>query len=442
MQSLQKALSSKILSMIRSRRGADSAIRSGNNTARFLPPAKLREAKFSDFDSVARLKQRCGLAPDSIENWQRLWLHNPALAHSTASRPIGWVLEADREIVGYLGNISLECRFVDRTISAVSSHGFVVDPAYRGVALSLSAAFYRQKSVELFIASSAIESTAKMSLAFKCTLLPQPDYDTVLFWILRPYSFARVLMTKLHIQPLLSPMASAFVAFAIMTDKLIKRRWPKQTPRSLVVKEGGLHNIDGDLEALWKDKEKEDKRLYADRTADVLRWHFEIPGDRGSVRVLRCEQDGKLSGYAIVRSDTDAESGNKRSIIADLIARDDDPEVVRALWFAAYQCAKSTGSDVLEVQGFPANIREVFYARRPYQRAYPICPYNYKAADPVLHSELNNPAVWYACPYDGDATLIRASYPSSAALPAAEPMESQHSAGTVGLADVRRTEVF
>src|SRR5215469_11059279 len=118
MHSLQEALSSKILSMIRSRRGAGSAIRSGNNAAGALPPAKLREATFADFDSVARLKQRCGLPADSIENWQRLWLHNPALAHTAANHPIGWVLDANHEVVGYLGNISLECRFGERTISA------------------------------------------------------------------------------------------------------------------------------------------------------------------------------------------------------------------------------------------------------------------------------------------------------------------------------------
>src|SRR5215469_15127094 len=108
MQRLQERLSSKILSIIRSRRSVASGVRSGRNATGPLPTAKLREAMFSDFDSVARLKQRCGVVADSIENWHRLWLHNPALGKNTVRRPIGWVLEADHEIVGYLGNISLQ----------------------------------------------------------------------------------------------------------------------------------------------------------------------------------------------------------------------------------------------------------------------------------------------------------------------------------------------
>jgi len=101
----------------------------------------------------------------------------------------------------------------------------------------------------------------------------------------------------------------------------------------------------------------------------------------------------------------------------------------------------------LEVQGFPSNIREVSHPWHPYRRKYPACPYNYKAADPVLHSELNNPAVWYACPYDGDATLVRASYPSSgvssfSAQRTSKPFDSHRGSDGVELGEAQRTEAF
>jgi hypothetical protein len=391
---------------------------------------------------VAKLKARSGIVADSPENWNRLWRANPALAGGSANRPIGWVLDADREIVGYLGNISLQCRYGEKTLSAAATHGFCADPPYRAVSFSLASAFYRQKSVDFFVSSSAIEVSGKMALAFKCAAVPQPDYDTVLLWVLRPYSFARILVKKLDVRPVLAPIVTAVVGLAVATDKILRRRRPRLTSTALTVSESGIDAIDGEIAALWTDKLKEGTRFYADRTPEALRWHFEIPGDRGSVRVLRCYENGKLTGYAVVRSDEDPRDGIRRSIIADLIARQDNPAIVQALWVVAYQHAKAIGSDILEVQGFPSNIREVSSVWRPYRRKYPACPYYYKATDPVLHKELSDPAAWYACPFDGDATLIRPSYSALTVRLAPELAQVPQSGGAVELAKVQGTEAF
>jgi hypothetical protein len=443
MGSVQEKISAAILARIRKRRPSPSRVDNNRGGSTLpLPPAKLRVATFSDFDAVAKLKQRSGIVADSPENWERLWRANPALVATAANRPIGWVLEAEGEIVGYLGNISLQCRYGDKALSAVATHGFCADPAYRAVSFSLASAFYRQKAVDFFVSSSAIEVTGKMALAFKCAPVPQPDYDTVLFWVLRPYSFARILMRKLDVRPALSPLATVFVALAVTGDRILRRRWPQRVSTALTVSDGGSDAIGSDMEALWTDKLKEATRLYADRASQVLRWHFEIPGDRGSVRVFRCHEDGRLKGYAILRSDIDPRDGIRRSIIADLIAKQDDPAVVRALWVAAYEHAMSAGSDILEVQGYPSNIREVSSDWRPYRRKYPACPYYYRGSDPELHKALSDPAAWYACPYDGDATLIRPSYPGPAIRLAPLAIEHPQTDGAVDLVEVQRTEAL
>jgi hypothetical protein len=443
MGSFQEKISAAILTRIRKRRPApQAATRSQSNDASKVPPAKIREVTFSDFDGVARLKARSGIVADSPENWNRLWRANPAFAAGTVSRPIGWVLDAEGEIVGYIGNISLQCRYGDKTLNAVATHGFCADPPYRAVSFSLASAFYRQKAVDFFVSSSAIEVSGKMAVAFKCAAVPQPDYDTVLLWVLRPYSFARILIKKLDVKPVLAPMASAVVGLAVAADRILRRRRPRLTSAELTVSESGIDAIDGEIAALWADKLNEGTRFYADRAPEVLRWHFEIPGDQGSVRVLRCYENGKLTGYAVVRSDEDPRDGIRRSLIADLIARQDNPAVVQALWVAAYETAKAIGSDILEVQGFPSNIREVSLCWRPYRRKYPACPYFYKATDPVLHKELSNASAWYACPYDGDATLIRPSYPSSTVRLAPELAQVPQIDSAVELGKVQRTEAF
>ena len=377
-----------------------------------VPPARLREALFSDFAAVAELKRRWGLGADSLENWERLWCRNPALAGSGVKRPIGWVLEADGAIVAYLGNISLQCRYGDRMLTAVTTTAFVADPPYRVLAVTLAAAFYRQKSVDLFITSSAIEASGKIALAFRCAALPQPDYDTVLFWVLRPFSFAQILMNKLRVSRLLLPIGSILAALAIMADTTIRRRQPRRSAIRLAVSEISLDAIGDDFQALWAEKIKEKTRLYADRSAATLRWHFNIPGDRGRVRVLCCHKGGKLDGYAVVRSEVDPRDGLRKSTVADMIVRQDDPAVIHALLVAAYEHAKNDGSDILEIQGFTADVRGVYSDWAPYQRKFPACPYFYKATDPVLHRVLGDPKAWYACAFDGDASLIRPSYSS------------------------------
>lgn len=443
MSSFQEKISAAILARIRRRKASTgSGEKSQQQGPSKVTPAKLREATFADFEGIAKLKARSGIVADSPENWNRLWKANPALVAGEQTRPIGWVLDAEGEIVGYLGNIALQCQYGERKLSAVATHGFCADPPYRGVSLSLASAFYRQKTVDFFVSSSAIEVTGKMALAFKCAALPQPDYDTVLFWVLRPYSFGRILMQKLDLTPVLQPIGRAVVAFVVAADRLVRRRRPRFTSATLTVKGSNIDVLDKEIGELFADKLKEGTRFFADRSPEVLRWHFEIPGDRGSAHVLRCYENQKLQGYAVVRSDKDPRDGIRKSVIADLIARQDDPAVVKALWAAAYEHATAVGSDVLEVQGFPSQIREAATAWRPYRRKLPACPYYYRATDPVLHKALSDPSPWYACPFDGDATLIRPSYASSSVLAAADTVQDPVHDGAADLAKVRRTEAF
>jgi hypothetical protein len=420
MASLQEKIAGAILTVIRKRRTASSAAESSAHAQSrgMIAPARVREVQYSDFDAVADLKQRWGISADSLENWERLWQHNPALMRGEMEcqiqRPMGWVLEADGAIVGYIGNISLQCHYGDRTLRAVVAHAFVVDTAYRAVGVSLTAAFFRQKSVDLYLCTTAIEAVGKIALAFKSTRLPQPDYDSVLFSVLQPYPFAQAMMTKLSLGPVAARFGAVVAALAIGTDKILRRRWAKRSSSSLVIREIAPKDMREDFQALWAKKLKERPRLLADRSLATLRWHLEIPGDRGCARVLCCHKDGELAGYAVLRTDTDPENGLKKSVIADTFVKQDDPEIVKALWAAAYESAKREGSHVLEVLGFPPSIRLACAEWKPYVRKYPASPYYYKAADPALHEALSDAAAWYATPFDGDGTLIRPSYPTSA----------------------------
>jgi hypothetical protein len=445
MASIEKRITAAVLSAIRSRREEHPISKGTAAVASSVAPAKVREASFSDFEAVAELKQRWGMGADSVENWDRLWRQNPALTDAPRSRPIGWVLEAGGKIVGYIGNISLLCRYGDRTLSAVTAHGLVVEPAYRGVGVSLNSAFFRQKAVDLYVCTTTIPAVGRISEALKADPLPQSDYWTVLFWVLRPSTFVDSMMKKLAVKSLVSRAGGALGSLAISADSSFRKRRPIQSSKHLKVTEIGVREIGEEFQALWLDKASEQIRLLTDRSVGALRWHCEIPGDRGITRVLGCSKNGRLLGYAIVRHEPPDENGLRKSIIVDMLVREDESTVVEALLAAAYSQAKFAGSDILEVMGFPETIRRVFAQSRPYQRKYPACPYYYKAADPELHKALSDASAWYACPFDGDATLIRPSFSSSNSFPpVTSPVraESSRSSVAVSVAEGERTEVF
>jgi hypothetical protein len=122
--------------------------------------------------------------------------------------------------------------------------------------------------------------------------------------------------------------------------------------------------------------------------------------------VFCCYCGEELLGYIVVRSDPVPTVGIRRSMVADLIAKNDDPATLNALCAAAYQHGKHMGSHVLEILGFPPGVRAVCSRSNPYLRKYPSCPFYYKTADPSLHKALAEPSLWYASPFDGDTTLM------------------------------------
>ena len=121
--------------------------------------------------------------------------------HGGAS--IGWILEAgDWIVLDTLGNISLLYRYGDTTLTAVSSHGLVIEPNYRAAALSLAASFFGQRYVDLYLDTTATPAVGRIAKAFKADPLPQEEYETVFFGLCDRKPL--VLMVKLRFNPVLT----------------------------------------------------------------------------------------------------------------------------------------------------------------------------------------------------------------------------------------------
>jgi hypothetical protein len=376
------------------------------NLDEHLPiPARQREVRFSDFESVARLKERGGLAKDSWENWCRLWQHNPALAVAKSQLSMGWVLETAKGIVGYQGSVPMLYQFGGRTLVAATPAGLVVEPAYRPRCIVLLASFYRQRDVDLFVTTHTTASVVSQSKALRATALAQHDYDKVLFWVLDAHQFSKALAAKFDLGSGMAAVGSFFGSSILRADTL--RRGPRgRRTNEFGVMEIEVKEIGDEFEALWQRKLTETPRLFADRSPASLRWHFTLPGSKSKVAVLCCPRFGRLVGYVIVLHTIDRETGMRRSMLADILVEQDDPGVTETLLEAAYSNAVASGAHLFEVIGFPRSIRQILMRWNPYVRNYPTDPLIYKTADETLARALADGNAWYAGPFDGDGTLM------------------------------------
>jgi len=365
----------------------------------------VREAQFCDFEQVHALNLRLGQGPDSVANWRRLWRENPALVGTKRDAPIGWVLEASHDVVGFFGSIPLEYEFRGSVLETAATCRFAVEPAYRAFSHLLVGSFFRQKNVELFLNSTATPAAGKMMAALKASPMPQTDYGTVLFWVLNARHFTETLLEKLGVPQKLRRAGSAVGALALGADQTIRDRTPRATSSNYRIQPMDVSEIGPEFDQLWADHAQQSQQLRAKRSREILRWHFDPPGNRRKVAVLGCYGGRELVGYAVVRHEPNIPGKLRRSLIADLLVRQDNPEVVEQLLAAACRSGRDAGSDVLEVMGFPDRIRQILWRWKPYVRDYPAHPFFFKVSDRRLHETLLDRRLWYACPFDGDATL-------------------------------------
>ena len=371
-----------------------------------VSPPVLREAVFEDMTGVQALKRAVGFPDDLTEDWDWLWRSNPSWNTSSQKPSIGWVLEIDGRIVGYLASVPSLVRYNEKSLLAATASGYAVDRAFRGHSLRLAAAFFNQAGIDIFINTTATEASGKIFQLFNAIPVPQENYGTVLFWVLRPRGFINATLRSINFPPPIAKLASGLFSFLLWSDIRIRRKAPPKKPRKpahdLSVHQVDVADLGDEIDELWSRKIQTEQKLMSYRTADVLRWHFA----KTKAKVLYCDFEGKLAGYAVVTREDLPDIGLSRSKIVDIIVEEDEPEILDQLLSSAYLHAKADGSHVLEAVGFPTAIRHRMHHARPYSRKLRHWPYFYLAVDPSLHAELQEQHAWYACPFDGDASLF------------------------------------
>ncbi len=375
------------------------------------PTVVLREAELEDCQPTVELLARHGLVvPTEPEvarrTWEWLWIRNPAVVSGRSSPPLGWVLEREDEIVGFFGNIPrlYHCDGQDLLVSVGTS--WAVDPAFRARTRALCAAYFEQNGVELLLATTANRSAGRMLVKFSAEPMPQKSYEQVLYWVLDANGFVSSVLRKKHVRAPLAKVAGLVLAPTLHAAVAVTRRPPGRLRAGRETDTIPLAEVGEEFDELWCRKRGEHGRLYARRTAEDLRWHFEPRAEEGTVGVLRCRGRGRLEGYAVVIRTEAPDIGLVRAKIADLVVAGDDAAAVEILLAGAYDWGREHGCHILELLGLPDIVRSAAERWRPFYRSLPTYPFFFKSRDERLQRALRLARTWYPTVYDGDTSLV------------------------------------
>lgn len=361
----------------------------------------LREAKLEDERAVIVLCHRNGLV-DERSVWQWLWSDNPFCPKDW---PLGWVLEANEEIVGFIGNIPRSYFYGGKQLIVGAARAFVVDADFRSNSLRLLATFFSRNPADVLLFSSANELAAPLYRMAGAKMLPQENYNLSLIWVVSGVDFVSSVLRKKGYGKNIAKIAGRIVGPSFAIESILKQRWKLYSNH--IVELLRPSEISSEFITFWVALVNEKSDCFiAQRDSTLLKWQFGHPSAAYRQPIILCSRiNGRLKGYAILTRWDSQTIGLKRMMITDLIALNNDEDVIRGLVAAAFRYALTERVHMLQMVGFPPFIRNTIEVFKPIKYHSSGRPFWYFAKDVDIAAGLARPEAWYASVMDGDTNL-------------------------------------
>jgi hypothetical protein len=362
--------------------------------------ATVRIATFDDYADVCDLKRRYGLGTKVLDEWKHLWQCNPVLTRRAEPLPLGWALENNGKLVGFLGSIPTLYSFAGHRLLATTANDWVVDEPYRSHSIALLKRYLGQRGVDLFLNTTAGIASGRVWEALGARRVPLSYYDEVLFWITAPRDVMRALLIRKKI-----PAAGALSFPLGLGLRIGLRLRSKKSREGQDVRE--IESFDSRFDVFWDELKQGSTKLLSWRDAETLSWHYKYALASKRARILTLEAGGRVTAYAVLRRTDKPDLGLKRYHLADFQCLDSS-EIMRAcgafLGHSLELCRKE-GVHVLEAVGFTPEKRAALEDFAPLRRKSEAWPFYFKSRSAELETSLSAATVWDPSVYDGDGSL-------------------------------------
>jgi hypothetical protein len=385
---------------------------------------KLREARFKDYDQIAALESRFGLATKPYEEWVHLWQGNPLYRELKTGWPIGWVLEdEDGKIVGSMGNIPFSYELDGKRILVASGRSWVADLSYRSASLLLLDSLIRQRHVDLYLNNTVGDNSVATVTALECSRVPVGVWDEVAFWITNYFGcFKDMLAMSNHCltRPSASPSRNGSwthlkalrarlskpVSYPLVVAAFLKDQLTKTALRESDVEVKACADFDDRFDTFWEAlKKKNPHSLLAVRTREVLHWHFKHALSRNQLWIVTVVEGPQLVAYAIFKKKRNRGSDVKQVILVDYQSLEAGTSMLASLLSWTLRRCRSEGVHMLEHTGRWLEKGEFIETFAPYRRKLSTWTYFYRANNPELRQSLSDRQVWAPSLFDSDAML-------------------------------------
>jgi hypothetical protein len=365
----------------------------------------LREASFADFEQIAALATRHGLArPRSQEAWRHLWLANPHYRERGGNWTIGWVLEDDAgRIVASIENIPLAYEFQGARVLAASGRSWVADEEYRSGSLLLLEHVISQPTIDLYVNSTFSAASMPAITVFGCSRVPVGVWDESAFWVTDHPAFVKSVLKRQG-----NPLASA-LSYPLSAALLLRERFTNTavSPRGVEVR--ACANFDERFDDFWVElRRRHPHLLLAVRTREVMAWHFKYALADNRAWIATVVEGGRLIAYAVFDRRYRRDIGLHRVRLVDFQALDGSTELLPPFISWALGKCRAEGIHMLESVGRWLEPGELMDVIAPYRRKLSGTAWlhAYRANNALLADQLRDRRAWAPSLFDGDASLM------------------------------------
>lgn len=371
---------------------------------RVLRPPRLREARFEDYAQIASLASKFDLHTESYPAWTHLWANNPACRASQAKFPIGWVLDVEGAIAGYLGNILLAYRLEGKTYLAATTRAWVVDTPYRSYSPLLLATYFQQRNVDLFLSTTVNSQSEAAYSSFQSTRVPVGAWDRTLFWITNYRGFIASYLRKSASSSLMQPLSYPLSAGLYLRDQIQESHLPKDDGVPVAPALG----FDDRFQLFWERLlEQKSEILIADRSQEALDWHFKFALQQNRAWIYTVEGKSGLIAYAVFLRYDFPQVGLTRMRLADFqcIAPENSQNILTAFLATATERCRKESIHMFELVGVTPALENRLQSASPHNRALGSWLSYYKVNNASLAGVLKRTEVWEPSLFDGDSSL-------------------------------------
>jgi hypothetical protein len=373
-----------------------------NNIANSRSALRFREVSFADYECISALGSRYGLSTETKEEWSHLWANNPVY-QAFPNWPMGWVFENENsEIVGHIASIPLLYELDNQRLIASASRAVVVDTPYRSYSFQLLSRFFHQKQVDLFLATTVNAQATKANEVFRALRVPAGTWDQSAFWITNYQGFSASVLAMKDIRGVRALRVPLSVGL-VVRDALEGRLFHGHANR---VETSFCLEFDERFDDFWQELRKTyPHRLLANRSREMLDWHFKHALAGGRAWVLTAGKGSALAAYAIFFRQDNPSHSLTRMRLVDFQGLEGNTELLRPLLCQALARCRREGIHMLEAIGFAGDKQRVIDSISPCRRKLESWRYFYKAGNRQLAESLKDPQVWDPSCFDGDASL-------------------------------------